>query len=155
MKKILVTILVVLVAMTLFACGETDNGEVKDGTDKDNNVVDVVDTPKEYDWNDEFKKYNYTDDDIAWMKEIMNNVGIFELELMPNNYTDCSKGLCALRSKINEVTQLNFTTENGKLFYVQVAWGEGSADLYYDVNGGYINYYDKDNHEITSYKNKK
>lgn len=138
----------------------------------------TVDVVPEFDWYGTFSQYNLSDEDIAWMQEVMNNVGIYEVDLLPNNYSDCSVGLCAFRSSFidSKNLQLNFTTEEGKLFYVTIAgipstksevyinWrGQvkfkdksttKECDLYYDIEGGYLHYYNIEDNTIVAYDEK-
>ena len=175
MKKLLVILLAFLLALNMVGCSD-ENSNVENN--QDSNIDTNVENNKEFDWKATFGKYNLSDEDIEWMQEVMNNVGIYEVDLLENTYTDCTKGLYLFRSKFLDSInlQLNFTIEDGKLFYVSITgipttkpeayigW-DGKVKfkttgttmecvLYYDYEGGYVAYYDAKTNSIITYDNK-
>ena len=162
--------------------------EVKDDEVDDDKSEEAKDEPKaeepeqpqveEMDWYGTFSKYSLSNEQIDWIEEVFTNVGIDRVDLMENNYDDCSTGMCVFRSTFldSKNLQVNFTLEDGKLFYVSIAgipsenyetyisWSgkvktksvgsTATCDMYSDTEGGYLHYYDEADNKILTYDEK-
>lgn len=111
----------------------------------------------------EFTEYGYTAEQIQEMKTILLNVGInevTELEIQPIVY-----GMQTIQGKVaNEYRKdidIQINIENGVIYLITIycsnTWTtldgltDERADLYYDVEGGYLKKIDWENQAVIDY----
>ena len=126
------------------------------------------------DFFDDFTEYGYSTDQIEAMRTLLINVGITEiteLEITPVSYgMQTIKGLAykdtSFLADANDEVQVQINIENGKIYLVAIYcpsyYSENKptylsglvnrrADLYYDVEGGYLKKIDWENKAVVDY----
>ncbi|MBQ2870615.1 hypothetical protein IJE86_02820 [bacterium] len=165
MKKLLVILLCFMVVFTaivmIIAVSSNDSNNTN------NSEVNVVST----DWKTTFIDNGFTNDEIDDYNEILNNVGIkdfHDVELHENGRMHTIKGKiydsdeCFLHITLEErkiiciwlsMPDLEYNPYlnwRGKVkFRYEQSWK--SVDLYYDIEGGYVNKLDWENKMISPY----
>lgn len=123
---------------------------------------------------DDFTEYGYTHEEIEDMRTVLTNVGITEitdLKIQPVvEGMQVVKGLAykdtSFLADANDEVQITFCIENGVIYLVAIycpsyysanrtpylsGLTDRRADLYYDVEGGYLKKIDWDNKEVVDY----
>lgn len=146
------------------------------GVDTDTPVDSAPDAadeqPKALEFLDDFTEYGYTDEQIEEMRKILVNVGITEiteLEIQPVSYgMQVIRGLAFTTGELSapKEVQVQFNIENGAIYLVALycpSYGTSNqqtylsgledrrADLYYDVEGGYLKKIDWENKSVVDY----
>lgn len=129
---------------------------------------------KELSFLDDFTEYGYTDGQIEAMRTVLANVGITEiteLEITPVSYgMQTVKGLAykdtSFLADANDEVQVTFNIENGTIYLITIycpsyhaenkptylsGLTDRRADLYYDVEGGYLKKIDWENKAVVDY----
>lgn len=130
--------------------------------------------PKQLEFLDSFTEYGYSDAQIEDMRTILLNVGITEItELEIGNVVSgmqVIKGLAykdtSFMADANDEVQVTFNIENGVIYLVAIycpsyysankptylsGLTNRRADLYYDVEGGYLKKIDWENKAVVDY----
>lgn len=124
---------------------------------------------------DGFTEYGYTVEQIEDMRTLLVNVGITEiteLEIQPVSYgMQVIQGLAykdtSFMADANDEVQVQFNIENGSIYLVAIycpsyysenkptylsGLEDRRADLYYDVDGGYLKKIDWENRTVVDYE---
>lgn len=123
---------------------------------------------------DDFTEYGYSASQITAMKTVLTNVGITEitdLEIEPVVYgMQVIKGIAykdtSFLADANDEVQVTFNIENGTIYLITIycpsyhsankptylsGLTNRRADLYYDVEGGYLKKIDWENKAVIDY----
>lgn len=171
LKRVLIGIAVFLVFSVVVAA-------ISDTTDdsEDVEVTEVVETtvatePVVLEFLNDLE---YTEEEIEAMRTVLTNVGITEiteLEVSDNSYgMQVIKGLAykdtSFLADANDEVQVMFNIENGAIYLISVycpsyysenrqpylsGLEDRRADLYYDVEGGYLKKIDWENKAVIDY----
>lgn len=154
------------------------SGDV-DQTKNDDPAVNPTDKdeeqPKALAFLDDFTEYGYTAEQIGEIRKILVNVGITEItdyEIQDNSVAEIQvvKGLAykdtSFMADANDEVQVTFNVEKGTLYLVAIycpsyysanrptylsGLEDRRADLYYDVEGGYLKKIDWENKVVVDY----
>lgn len=165
-KKVL-SIVACVVLSILFVVGIATLSELKYQDSDDNRE-------KELSFLDDFTEYGYSEEQIEDMRTVLTNVGITEitdLEIAPVSAgMQVVKGLAykdtSFLADSNDEVQVTFCIENGVIYLVAIycpsyhsankptylsGLTDRRADLYYDVEGGYLKKIDWENKEVVDF----
>ena len=140
----------------------------------DEAVVEETELPKVLPFLDDFTEYGYSSEQIEEIRAILTNVGITEIadvEIQDNSIADIQtvQGIAFKDTSFGgggKEVQVQFNVEKGKLYLVaiycpsfmtenQVPYLSGlddrRADLYYDIEGGYLKKIDWENKAVVDY----
>lgn len=118
---------------------------------------------------DDLAEYGYTTEQIEDMRELLVNVGI--VEIIDPEIGNLSYGMQDIKGFAyddgDKAVQVRFTIENGAIFLVNIycpsydyegqptyldGLEDRRADLYYDVEGGYLKKIDWENRVVVDYE---
>lgn len=169
MKKLIIALLVLLMASTACTTAEGNAEETIELESETENET-VVDVTVPLAFLDDFAEYGYTDEQIEAMRTVLMNVGINdvkELEIEPVVYgLQVVQGVAFEDNFLGKEVRVTFNIENGVIYLVCIycpnrytesdtpylsGLTERRADLYYDVNGGYLKKIDWENKAVVDY----
>lgn len=148
-------------------------GVLSNSEDLDNTTTNKK-QPNQLEFLDDFTEYGYSTKQIEDMRTILLNVGITEiteLEIGKVSYgMQVIKGLAykdtSFMADANDEVQVTFNIENGTIYLVAIycpsyysankptylsGLTNRRADLYYDVEGGYLKKIDWENKAVVDY----
>lgn len=149
-------------------------GGVMSSLEKDEEPSEEKSEPKKLEFLDSFTEYGYSTEQIEDMRTVLLNVGITEItELEIGNVSygmQVIKGLAykdtSFMADANDEVQVTFNIENGVIYLVSIycpsyysenkptylsGLTDRRADLYYDVEGGYLKKIDWENKTVVDY----
>lgn len=149
-------------------------GGVMSSLEKDEEPSEEKSEPKKLAFLDSFTEYGYSTKQIEDMRTVLLNVGITEItELKIGNVSygmQVIKGLAykdtSFMADANDEVQVTFNIENGVIYLVAIycpsyhsenkptylsGLTDRRADLYYDVEGGYLKKIDWENKAVVDY----
>lgn len=170
--QVLSVLLAFILALAICLPDKNIENSVNDESSVESN--DESQEEKQLSFLDDFTEYGYSAEQIEDMRTILINVGITEiteLEITPVSYgMQTVKGLAykdtSFLADQNDEVQVQFNIENGKIYLVMIycpsyysenkptylsGLTDRRADLYYDVEGGYLKKIDWKNKAVIDY----
>lgn len=167
MKKLIIALLVLLMAST--ACAATD-GNAEETIELETEKETAADAAVPLAFLDDFTEHGYTAEQIEAMRTVLMNVGITDIkepEIEPVVYgMQVVQGVAFEDNFLGKEVRVTFNIENGTIYLVCIycpnrytendtpylsGLTEHRADLYYDVNGGYLKKIDWENRAVVDY----
>ena len=169
-KPVVIIILVVLVLNGLYNRFFIEKRGPRVSTDIETGVTEEEDSS--FTVLNVLSKYNLSMDEISDIKNVLVNVGIidiWDIEIRDNGYgTQVVKGVIYKDSpmKMSKEVQVQFNVENGKIYLISIycpSYGSDGqptylsgldnrrADLFYDVEGGYLKRIDWEKKAVIDY----
>lgn len=165
MKKLIIVLLVMFFLLcTCVAIGSADTGTTDETENETETTVETeVAAEQQPMFLDGFAEYGYTEEQIREMRTVLLNVGITDItepEIEPVVY-----GMQVIQGKVynenRKDVDVQVNIENGVIYLITVrcsnTWTalkglvDERADLYYDVDGGYVRKIDWNSNTVVEY----
>lgn len=161
MKKLVCVLLVMFFA--LCSCVAIGSADTVTNDETEGESETTVEVEQKTTFLDYFTEYGYTEEQIQGMKTVLLNIGIediTELEIEPVVY-----GMQVIQGKVynenRKDVDVQVNIENGVIYLVTIrcsnTWTalkglvDERADLYYDVDGGYVRKIDWNSNTVVEY----